>query len=156
MTAIPILSLVVAALAVFVGPIISWRVAKRQITATLATFNKQIIAPMRQTWINNLRDLLSELTSRALHYNVAGFEERTDEEYQHLTLLEHKITLMLNPREDDHQNLERLIRQMVDMIGTRTMADDEKFYTCHKAVVALARDVLKRERDALKEPIPKP
>jgi hypothetical protein len=59
-TAIPILSLVVAALAVFVGPIISWRIAKRQVTANFATSNKQIIAPMRQAWINNLRDLLSK------------------------------------------------------------------------------------------------
>jgi hypothetical protein len=45
---------------------------------------------------------------------------------------------------------------MVDMIGTRSMADDEKFQTCHKAVVALARDVLKREWDGVKEPIPLP
>jgi hypothetical protein len=30
---------------------------------------------MRQAWINALRDLLAELTSSALHYHVAGFEE---------------------------------------------------------------------------------
>lgn len=78
MTLIPILSLVVAALAVFFGPIISWRTATRQLRANLEVSNKQIIAPMRQAWINNLRDLLSEITSNALHYHVAGFEERTD------------------------------------------------------------------------------
>lgn len=50
---------------------------------------------MRQAWINNLRDLLSEITSSALHYYVAGFEDRTDQEYQHLTHLEYKIKLML-------------------------------------------------------------
>lgn len=88
MTAIPILSLVVAALAVFVGPIISRRVANRQLEANLDVANKQIIAPMRQGWINMLRDLLSEITSSALHYHVAGFEDRTDEDYQHLTHLE--------------------------------------------------------------------
>jgi len=150
---IPILSLVVAALAVFVGPIISWRVAKRQLTATLASANKQIIAPMRQAWINRLRELLSEIASSALHYNVAGFEDRTDEEYHHLTLLEFKIRLMLNPHEDDHQQLEKLLREMVGMIGTRTMADDKKFWACHTALVALSRAVLKREWDVVKEPI---
>jgi len=65
--AIPILSLVVAALAVFVGPAISLRIAKRQIRASSALANnqlrsaldagnKQITAPMRQAWINSLRD----------------------------------------------------------------------------------------------------
>jgi len=61
---IPILSLVVAALAVFVGPLVSWFVAKRQVGSSLAltdkqiraslgaATNKQIIAPMRQAWIN--------------------------------------------------------------------------------------------------------
>lgn len=64
---IPVLSLIVAALAVFVGPIISWRVAKRQIESSSAVANKQIIAPMRQAWINSLRDAMAELASRALH-----------------------------------------------------------------------------------------
>ncbi len=60
---IPVLSLIVAALAVFVGPLISWLVAKRQLASSLEVANKQIIAPMRQAWINDLRDLLAELTS---------------------------------------------------------------------------------------------
>ena len=117
---IPTLSLIVAALAVFVGPIISWSIAQRQIRASsalasdqirssLEASNKQIIAPMRQTWINNLRDLLAELTSSALHYYVAGFEDRTEEEYQRVSLLESKVRLMLNAKEDDHQRLETLI-----------------------------------------------
>ena len=46
--AIPILSLIVAALAVFVGPFISWFVAKSQLASSLEIANKQIIAPMRQ------------------------------------------------------------------------------------------------------------
>src|SRR5216683_8062210 len=93
---IPVLSLVVAALAVFVGPFISLRVARRQVMASLEVANKQITAPMRQAWINSLRDLLAELTSSAQHYYVAGFEDRTDQEYQRLTLLEQKVRLMLN------------------------------------------------------------
>lgn len=75
--AIPILSLVVAALAVFVSPLVSWLVARRQfkntleltqrqINSSLAVANKQIIAPMRQKWINDLRDLVAELTSDSL------------------------------------------------------------------------------------------
>jgi hypothetical protein len=154
MAAIPILSLVVTALAVFVGPIISSRIAKRQINASLEVSNKQIVAPMRQAWINSLRDLLSEIASSALHYHVAGFEERTDQEYQHLAHLEYKIRLMLNPREDDHQQLERLIGQMTGLLGqTGSPQVDAEFANCHRAVIALSRDVLKREWDRVKDRI---
>jgi uncharacterized protein YneF (UPF0154 family) len=84
---IPILSLLIAAIAVFVGPAISVYIAKRQIRAsseianeqirmTLKASSKQITAPMRQAWINCLRNLLAEISSSALHYYVAGFEER--------------------------------------------------------------------------------
>jgi hypothetical protein len=135
----------------------SWRAATRQLRANLEVSNKQIIAPMRQAWINNLRDLLSEITSSALHYHVAGFEERTDQEYQHLTHLEYKIRLMLNPRETDHQQLEKLIAQMTGLLGKKGSPDvDAEFQTCHEAVVALAREVFKREWDRVKESIPMP
>jgi Zn-dependent protease with chaperone function len=83
---IAILSLVVAALAVFVGPLISWFVSKRQLASSLEVANKQVVAPMRQAWINNLRDVLSELLSSALHYYVSGFEDRSDAEYLPQTL----------------------------------------------------------------------
>ena len=67
-----ILSLIVAALAVAVAPLVSWLTTKRQINTSFAlardqmhtsleTANKQITAPMRQAWINKLRELLAEL-----------------------------------------------------------------------------------------------
>ena len=160
---ISILSLVVAALAVFVGPAISLRIAKRQIRAssrlandqmlsTLAVANKQITAPMRQVWINNLRDLLAEISSCALHYYVAGFEERSDEEYQHLTLLESRVQLMLNPNEDDHRRLEALVREMLAAIQPERGRRDD-FPEIHTQVIALTRTILKREWDVVKEPI---
>ena len=77
---IPILSLVVAILAVLVGPIISWKIAKRHVASSLKIANKQIVAPMRQAWINSLRDLIAEISSSGLHYYQAGYEDRKDEE----------------------------------------------------------------------------
>jgi hypothetical protein len=61
--------LVVAALAVFVGPVISWYAAKRQLTSSLAVANKQIVAPMRQAWIKEV----PQLTKMALQ-NESGFK----------------------------------------------------------------------------------
>jgi hypothetical protein len=160
---IPTLSLIVAALAVFFGPIISWRIAKQQIgassdlanaqiNAALLTSNKQIVAPMRQAWINDLRDLLAELSSNILHYYLAGFEDRTDKEYQRLALIESKVKLMLNPREQDHRRLEELIRALVTTIERQSKFIDE-FSELHDELVSLSRDVLKREWDRVKQPL---
>lgn len=149
---IPVLSLVVAALAVFFGPFISLYVAKRQVRSSLEVANRQITGPMRQAWINALRDLLSELCSSAHHYFVAGFEDRKDDEYQRLTHLETKIQLMLNAEEDDHIQLEKLIREMVSSLE-RGKDGDAAFVAVHPKVIALSRQVLKREWNVVKNPI---
>ena len=145
------LSLIVAALAVVVGPMVSWAITKRQIRSSLEVSNKQITAPIRQAWINKLRELLAELTSSALHYYVAGFEDRTDEEYQRVTLLETRIQLMLNPNEEDHQRLEVLMRRMVSEINYEKGKKDE-FPGLHTEVIGLSRKILKREWDRVKNP----
>lgn len=149
---IPILSLIIAALAVFIGPFISLHVTKRQVRSSLEVANRQITGPMRQAWINALRDLLSELCSSAQHYFVAGFEDRKDDEYQRLTHLETKIQLMLNAKEDDHIQLEKLIREMVSSLE-KGKEGDAAFVVLQPKVIALSRQVLKREWNVVKEPI---
>ena len=160
---IPVLALVVAALAVFVGPLVSWLVAKRQVTsslavadrqlkASLAVANKQVTAPMRQAWINSLRDLLAELTSSSLHYHVAGFEERRDDEYRRLTLLEHKVAMMLNPFEDDHKELEKLVRRMISALE-RGREGEVDLPDLHQAVMDLSRQIFKREWNRVRDNI---
>ena len=149
---VAILSLIVAALAVVVGPTVSFIIARRQLRASLEASNKQITAPMRQAWINKLRELLAELTSSALHYYVAGFEDRTDKEYQRVTLLQAQIQLMLNSSEDDHRRLEALIERMVNEIQHEKAKKDE-FPGVHTEVIALSRTILKREWDRVKKPM---
>ncbi|MGB7590297.1 MAG: hypothetical protein WCD04_04905 [Terriglobia bacterium] len=149
---IPVLSLVVAMLAVFVGPIVAWLVVRRQVASSLAVANKQIVAPMRQAWINSLRDLLAKLTSNAMHYHIAGFEQRTDEEYRRVTLLEHKVAMMLNPLEDDHRRLEDLIQHMVSAVGRGREAEAD-FPNLHRAVMDLSRQIFKREWNRVRDEI---
>lgn len=150
--AISILSLIVAILAVFVGPFVSWFIARRQLASSLEVANKQIVAPMRQAWINSLRDLLAELTSTALHYHVAGFDERTDEEYRRLTHLEHKVAMMLNPLEDDHKRLEELIGKMISGLERGRDAEAD-FPDVHLAVMDLSRQIFKREWNRVRDRI---
>ena len=117
------LSLIVAALAVVAAPLVSWITTKLQINTSLVlahdqtrtsleTANKQIIAPMRQAWINKLRDLVAELISLSQRYYAVD-DSFTNEGYQRLVLLEAKIKLMLNPQEPPHQKLEKAIREIV-------------------------------------------
>ena len=161
---ISVLSLLVAALAVFVGPIITWLVTKQQlrsaavlsatqVRASLDAANKQIVAPMRQAWINNLRDMLAELLANSLHYYLLSFEIRTEEEYQRIGLLEERVKLMLNPSEDDHIRLQKLVRKLVGGINPSPKSDDE-FIKTHQELTELSRTILKREWDRVKDPIP--
>ena len=71
-TWLPLGSLVVAALAVFIGPWIAARATERQIRAGLLAANKQIVAPMRQAWINSLREKVAHVLSTAWWYYVSG------------------------------------------------------------------------------------
>jgi len=119
---------------------------------SLAVANKQITAPMRQAWINSLRDTLAELVSTAHHYYVAGFEDRTDAEYQRITLLQYKVKLMLNPLENEHQNFEKLVDQMVEAIGER----GQRFEAVHREVIALSRSIFKREWNRVRDKIELP
>ncbi len=111
---ISILSLLIAVIAVLFGPLISFFITKRTLRANIKISNKQLISPMRQIWINNLRDLLAEITSKSAHYWVSGTEDRKDSEYYRITELEHKIRLTINPKEEDHQKLVKLVKQMTN------------------------------------------
>jgi hypothetical protein len=53
----------------FIAPLISWHIAKRQIESPANVANTQITAPVRQEWINDLREPVA-----ALHDFTAGHE----------------------------------------------------------------------------------
>jgi hypothetical protein len=151
MDAIPILSLVVAVLAVFVGPLISWVITKRQLEAAVRIASLQIVAPMRQTWINELRQKLSEFSSSALHYFVAGFENRTDAEYKRMAALEHEIALMLSPDDQpEHGELLQAIRKMLAALETASTRSDE-FVEAQNKAEDLSRSILKTEWQNVEE-----
>lgn len=146
METVPVLSLIVAALAVFVGPVIGWIAGRQQMQASLAVANKQILAPMRQAWINQLRDNVAEFVSKTMHYYVAGFDDRTDAEYQKLELLENRIALMVNVDEPDHKELLEIMRRAISALERGHNQNQEcQFLTAHDALVPLSRKILRRE-----------
>jgi hypothetical protein len=162
--AIPVLSLVVAALAVFISPLVSFFISRRQIRnslelnqrqtdSSLAVANKQIVAPMRQKWINDLRDLIAELASDSLHYFRAGHDFEGYKNFQRLTFLESKIQLMLNPNEEDHQKLEWMIAEMLKALQSGGEQGRADFIATHPEVMKFSRQVFKREWNRVKENI---
>lgn len=146
---IPVLSLAIALLAVFVGPFVSWLITRRQLESAQRLANKQIVAPMRQAWINQLRKLVAELSSSANHYFVAGFEHRTDAEYKRLTELQQEIILMVNPTEEAHRQLLQAIGCMLEALD-RGKGQDRHFVTEVEKITNLAQRIFKEEWNRVK------
>ena len=146
---ISILSLIVALLAVIASPLVSWLVTRRTLDSAERASVRQVIAPMRQAWINDLRSRLAELSATTLHYFLAGYEERTDAEYRRVAQVEQEIVLMLNPVEQDHKALEQTIRQLVSSLEAGK-AVDASFIAAHERLTELGRTILKSEWNRVK------
>lgn len=147
---LPVLSLLVAVLAVFVGPLISWAIAKRQIDLSFKMTNKQIVAPMRQAWINSLRDLMAEFLAKSVHYWAAGYDNRTDKEYLRMEELQSKLHLMINPKEEDHNRLKEQVKIVVNYISSGNVRDDAVLQKAHKQAEELTQTILKKEWDRVR------
>jgi len=150
---ISIISLCVAGLAVFVGPFVSMRIANRQIKSATRTTEKQIISPIRQNWINELRMIIVEITSKSAHYWVSGTDNRKDSEYYRITELEHTIRLYINPKEEDHLKLVKLIKQMTNELYSTKIENEVLFWKAHEQVLSLSQKILKREWERVKNDI---
>lgn len=124
--------------------------AHRQIDSTLATTHKQIIGPMRQAWINSLRDAIAEFVSRCniCHIAGAGAVKATHEEILQLGCLKVKIRLMLNMTEGDHQDLCAFLAKLGEYAVKRN--EKEKFGLALEGVNRLSSRILKTEWDRVK------
>ena len=138
-------------IAALLAVLIAWKslvIAHRQMRAAVKVADKQITAPMRQAWINKLRELLAKLTSTCTNYRVTGAEAQTSDL---LFLLDH-ILLMLNPKEQKHQRLEDLIQKLVIELRDEN-EDKDKFIDLRADFLDLSREILKEEWDRVKKPI---
>ena len=149
---IALISVISTLFVVFLGSFVSWNIAKRKIDSILKATDKQIIAPMRQDWINNLRDLIAELLAKTLYYFGDGFEDRSDAEYLRLSELEIKISLMLNVKEKDHKRLRDYIRKLSSSLGSGREGDSI-FVDLHPKMEKLAQKILKKEWNRVRKEI---
>jgi hypothetical protein len=108
---VPVISVVTALVAVIIGPLVSWKIANRQITASN-------VSSKRQVWIDELRKDVAEalaLLSRIEELKRPShdlnreeqldvFDRRMESELRAIELLM-RIKLRLNPNEQDHNDL---------------------------------------------------
>src|SRR5476649_1962847 len=106
-----------------IGAWIAYLVGRQQ-------FKANVISSNRQTWINTLRDTISEYQSCASVMSILIGKEKIHEvidsnEFRErvarLEFLRSKIQLLINPNEADHQKLVEIIS--VPITGCRTDED---------------------------------
>ena len=134
---ISLLSLSVAGLAVFVGPMISSKSSKRA-----------MLGPMRQKWINDFRLLLAEFSSATLHYYVSGFNDKNDSEYKNLMEIKYKIIYMINPNEKEHQELVVLLDEITNHLNSGE--NGWSFVDNHQKLTSCGQALLKKEWNVIK------
>lgn len=141
-------SLGVAFLALFIAPLVNARNSKRQ-----------VLAPMRQAWINALRDKVSEFVSIATigrqHVcpsstapeEVKQQAHKDDRErYARLKLLVASVELHINPMEQEHRSL---VKQMRDIV--EGYHDNKDLAEILNALLKTCQSVLKHEWEVTKK-----
>lgn len=113
-----ILSLLIALLAVFFGPIIAHYTAKRTMKSQIQIAEREIksnvLSNNRQEWINTLRNNISEFLSliRVREAPIIPTSEIISIS-ERLFTTRFRISLLLNPKEDDHKNLDELLETAI-------------------------------------------
>ena len=147
-------SAITALVAVIIGSLVSIFVAKNQINASVVSSN-------RQAWINRLRDELATLVSIVHHlpWAHANGSVSTDDaiaEYGRFVEKFQVIKLLINPKENDHQELVRLIESADNKIMTSIndkkaeASEVEAAQLAGQLIVTQSQVVLKREWERVK------
>jgi hypothetical protein len=149
---ISLVSACTALAASIAGPIVTLSVARRQFNATVLSAN-------RQRWIEALRDSLAELISLIVIASVvkAGWKAKWErgqgaltanpdlmEKVARIVLIQCRIRLLLNPTENDHQELFQAIDAAMKRLQSEEVSDtgtesDIEHITRH------GQSILKRE-----------
>lgn len=156
---VSVISATTALFAVIVSPLVSWRIAQRQINASN-------VSSKRQVWIDELRRDVAEalaVISRVQELmrpspdlnrdeNLEVFDRRMEAELRATELLM-RIKLRLNPNEQDHNALEEAFRKLSsvsldpkpDETGEDRRALQATFVSARDEVLTITQKILKSE-----------
>jgi hypothetical protein len=141
-----------AMIASIAGPFVNTRIANIEFKANVLSVN-------RQKWVEALRDLVASLNSQlittaAVRYTVEELPSvviaRDPEMFRRVDNLLRtvsKIELMLNPLEQDHQQLKNLMREAVDQLRSPSPDGDveERIEATSRNIMQITQAILKQE-----------
>ena len=150
-TYITIIAACTALAAVIVGPIVSFKIAKRQISASTVTIS-------RQHWINDLRDAIADFNAKAsMIYSLARnhyADEHSIPRIEELVQLNYKIELLINPNEEDHAKIVKIVDHITASLSLAKVRANEigdELDGKKEELISLAQKVLKREWERVKK-----
>jgi len=157
LAASPFIALIISLLALLVTIDIAKRqataaaiLAQKNLDAASAVARRQIISPIRQKWIDELRSNVVELLTGSQTYWIYPKDQETV--HRNLLLMLRKIELMLNPLEADHRALLGESSRLIDVVLRRkdnTALSD--FLGPLERATSAAQTVLKREWERVKK-----
>lgn len=141
-----------AMIAAIAGPFVNTRIARFEFRANVLSVN-------RQKWIDSMRDLVASLTSQLL---IAAALRQTVEEptgviiakdpelsrrVENLLRTVSKIELMLNPLEQDHQQLNALMKEGIDQLRSPLLDDgvENRIEVISRDITQVLQGILKHE-----------
>jgi hypothetical protein len=141
---------------VIIGSLGSYFIARLQ-------FKASVISANRQNWINTLRDCIAEFQVKAKVVTVetklssqdstsfASDPKNFDQAVEKKRVLRNKIALLINPNEQDHDDLIKLMAKVEDLCINEDSIDDEKHDNLQKEITSLAQKILNREWERVKK-----
>jgi hypothetical protein len=145
---VALISAVTALCAVLLGPLVSLWSEKNRMRVAVLSAN-------RQSWINELRNLIAEFMSLVGYLNATRDSDEPRSErntkMERLLLVHSKIGLLINPKEEDHKSLMVELQKIVN--ASITSKDESTTATVKTGLAQLhriAQTVLKREWERVK------
>jgi hypothetical protein len=100
------------------------QLAKQQMEAQLIVARAQVIAPMRQAWINKLRERISSLIARSVAlavHSANGTKEVDRAEFRGVAEICQEILLLLHPGEPDHDAIAAAVMILTNYTKNRDL-----------------------------------
>jgi hypothetical protein len=128
---------------------ITFVIAKRNIINTGVT-------QFRQQWIDNLRNSISVFIAKAEVISLMDFEEDEPytEQFEELCQMQYKIELLLNPLEDNHNEIISLLESIREIIHDEKISDarmDKELSRNIDDLLDITKTVLKEEWNIVKK-----
>jgi hypothetical protein len=125
-----------------------------QLNIAERSLKSQVLSGNRQDWINTLRDGLAQFLSVLFMISQGKLsKDNYMEKSETLLLIRFKISLLLNPQEEDHLQLDTFLDQGIKYLSAIFKKEEpiRKFSEIKLDIITLSQTILKREWERVKK-----